>query len=119
MKIKVDENLPAAVANVLRALNHDVATTIEEELVGRPDEEIWTAAQRERRFLITQDLGFSDLRRFPPGTHAGILLLRLSNPSRRRLAARVDDLFRKQPVETWTGWYLVATEQKLRVIQPR
>jgi len=38
---------------------------------------MWSAARRDERFLITQDLDFSDIRQFKPGTHPGLLLVRL------------------------------------------
>ncbi|MBV8213803.1 MAG: DUF5615 family PIN-like protein [Verrucomicrobia bacterium] len=49
-------------------------------MVGSPDERIWARCQLEERFLITQDLDFSDSRKFKPGKHAGLLLIRLQNP---------------------------------------
>jgi predicted nuclease of predicted toxin-antitoxin system len=67
MKIKLDENLPVDLAPDLRKLRHDVHTPHDEALSGREDSEIWAAAQNEERFLVTQDLGFSDVRRFAPG----------------------------------------------------
>jgi predicted nuclease of predicted toxin-antitoxin system len=83
MKIKLDENLPSALEMFLRRLGHDVHTVHKENLMGRPDHEVWQAAQTESRFLMTQDLDFSDLRLFSPGSHHGILLLRLRSPGRR------------------------------------
>jgi len=58
-------------------------------LAGRNDDEVWEAAQAANRFLITQDLDFSDVRRFTPGTHAGLLLVRLAHPGRNALVVRV------------------------------
>jgi len=87
MKIKLDENLPHRLAILLKNLGHETHTLHEEKLVGRSDEEVWHATQKESRFLITQDLDFSDLRKFAPGSHHGILLLRLRTPSRRTLIA--------------------------------
>ena len=43
---------------------------------GAKDVVLWQAAQSEQRFLITADKGFGDIRVYPPGTHAGVLLLR-------------------------------------------
>ncbi|HLZ13455.1 MAG TPA: DUF5615 family PIN-like protein [Candidatus Acidoferrum sp.] len=86
MKIKLDENLPQQIAPVLRGLGHDVHTLTEEGLAGRRDDDVWLATQNESRFLITQDLDFSDLRKFAPGTHEGVLLLRLRSPDRKNLA---------------------------------
>jgi predicted nuclease of predicted toxin-antitoxin system len=88
MKIKLDENLPLHLAAALGSLGHDVHTTSSEGLTGRADLDIWGAAQAESRFLITQDLDFSDIRRFTPGSHASILLVRLPSPSRQSLIAR-------------------------------
>jgi predicted nuclease of predicted toxin-antitoxin system len=76
MKIKLDENLPARLVPILEQRGHDVHTVPEEHLGGGPDSEIWQAVNAEGRFLITQDLDFSDTRRFAPGTHTGLLLLR-------------------------------------------
>jgi hypothetical protein len=68
--------------------------------------------------LITQDLDFSDLRQFTPGTHAGILLIRLKEPSIRSLIAKVEDIFRTERVQEWTGCFVIATQRKTRVIKP-
>lgn len=55
------------------------------------------AAQAAGRFLITQDLSFSDARRYAPGTHAGLLLMRLAHPGRDALLARVTTVFSTEP----------------------
>lgn len=55
---------------ILQRHGHDVDTVPEEHLSGRPDAEIWQIVSAEGRFLITQDLDFSDTRQFAPGTHA-------------------------------------------------
>ncbi|MBI3405795.1 MAG: DUF5615 family PIN-like protein [Acidobacteria bacterium] len=118
MNVKLDENLPAELASTLKLMGHDVDTVQEEDLTGCPDAEIWRTAQAEGRFLITQDLDFSDVRRFAPGTHAGILLVRLSSPSRNELIERVGALFQTENVNGWRGCFVVATERKVRVIHP-
>ncbi len=90
MKIKLDENLPLQLATSLENLAHDVHTTYSEILTGRDDREIWGAAQAESRFLITQELDFSDIRQFAPGSHAGVLLVRpaLAQPAESYRARR-------------------------------
>ncbi len=118
MKIKLDENLPVQTASRLHALGHDVHTTSAEGLAGCSDPEIWTAAQREERFLITQDLDFSDARRFTPGSHHGILLIRLLSPSRLGLTQRVTEVFQTEHVEGWARCFVVVTERKVRVRRP-
>ncbi|MBI2820185.1 MAG: DUF5615 family PIN-like protein [Acidobacteria bacterium] len=118
MKIKLDENLPYGLASRLSNHGHSVETVSEENLTGAPDEKVWEAAQREQRFLITQDLDFSDMRRFAPGRHFGILLVRLGNPTRRALLQRVESLFMTENVTAWERCFVVATEHKVRVRRP-
>lgn len=118
MNIKLDENLPERLVSELEALGHDVDTVPSDHLAGRDDNEVWQAAQAVNRFLITQDLDFSDVRRFTPGTHAGLLLVRLAQPGRNALAARVAMLFATEHVDQWRGCLVVATEHKVRVKRP-
>jgi len=118
MRIKLDENLPQVLIPELTSAGHDIQSVQDEGLTGKPDVDIWRATQAEGRFLITQDLDFSDVRRFQPGTHHGILLVRLHNPSRSELAARVAYLFQQEQVEHWTGCFVVATDRKVRVTRP-
>ncbi|WP_436611369.1 DUF5615 family PIN-like protein [Sorangium sp. So ce1024] len=68
MRIKLDENLPSSLVEALAQLGHDVDSVPQERLQGSSDPDIWAAAQAEGRFLVTQDLDFSDVRQFAPGT---------------------------------------------------
>ncbi len=119
MRIKLDENLPASLAIDLRESGHDVETVPEEGLQGRPDTDVWAAAQEEGRFLLTQDLDFSDIRRYTPGTHAGLLLVRLAKPGTSALREAVLQAFFARGTDDWTGCFAVATETKVRVVRPR
>jgi predicted nuclease of predicted toxin-antitoxin system len=118
MNIKVDENLPRTLCAALVGLGHDVHSVFEEQLTGHPDADIWNAAQREGRFLITQDLDFSDMRKFIPGCHHGILLIRLNSPSRSNLIFRLQQILGIENVENWKGCFVVVTERKIRIRRP-
>lgn len=100
MKLKLDENPPLQIAIDLRARSHDVHTVGEEGLTGRPDTDVWQEAQREGRLLVTQDLDFSDVRKFQPGTHHGIVLFQVEN------------------VSGWENCFVVVTERKIRIRKP-
>ena len=115
MTLKLDENLPERLVAELSALGHDVDTVRAEHLAGRDDTDVWRAAQAAGRFLITQDLDFSDVRQYTPGTHAGLLLVRLAQPGRDALLVRVSMLFATEPVHKWRGCLVVATDHKVRV----
>jgi predicted nuclease of predicted toxin-antitoxin system len=119
MKIKLDENLPSSLIGDLAALGHDVDSVPTEGLAGHPDPDIFEAAQKAQRFLVTQDLDFSDVRKFAPGTHEGLLLLRLANPGRLALRQRVRSLFEGESVQEWARCFVVATERKIRIRRPR
>lgn len=119
MDIKLDENLPTELAFSLRQLGHNVETVPEENLGGATDNEVWQVAQQESRFLITQDLDFSNVHWFVPGTHHGILLLRLNHPTRRHLIQRVEAIFNSESVSLWSGCLVIATDRKVRVRHPQ
>lgn len=76
MKIKLDENLSRYLKNPLLQLGHDVSTALEEGLLGKVDIRVGAAAKSEDRMIFTLDLDFADLRKFPPGTHPGVVLFR-------------------------------------------
>lgn len=115
MKIKLDEQFPYGLVDVLTAMGHEAHSVIQENLQGRSDEVIWRAAQSEGRFLITQDLDFADVRKYAPGSHHGILLLRLRIPGRKALMDRVRSLYQHEDVESWSRCFVLATDFKHRV----
>ena len=118
MKIKLDENLPESLLASVRALGHDADNVREEGLAGRPDPDVWQAAQVSGRFFITQDLDFSDIRKFAPGTHVGLLLLRLHLPGRQALSRRVLEVFQNENVAAWSRCFVLVTDRKIRVHRP-
>ena len=115
MKIKLDENMPARLAKKLKHLGHDADTVPQEGLSGHPDDTIWQTAQKEGRFLITQDLDFSDSRKFSPGNHHGVLLVRLKEPGRKALVNHVMAALTREDISTWERGFVVLTEHKLRI----
>ena len=114
MRIKLDENLPSSLVGILSGFGHETDTVEDEGVNGKPDEIVWERAQRDGRFLITQDLDFSDIRKFAPGTHLGILLIRMRDPSRRSLEERISSLFSMKESLSWEKGFIVATDLKIR-----
>ena len=118
MRIKLDENLPLALQSGLNALGHDVHSVFDENLAGEPDDKIWYACTVEERFLITQDLDFSDARKYPPGTHAGIMILRVADDSRENLIRVVLQAFSEQDTAAFERALVVVTDVKIRIRRP-
>jgi len=118
VKLKLDENLPRSVQARLAAAGFDVDTVLDEGLGGRSDADVWSAAQAGERFLVTQDLDFSDIRRFAPGTHHGLLVVRVPDSEQWRIGDHVLAWMTTPDAATWSGCFVVATPNRLRVLRP-
>ena len=118
MKIKLDDNIPYTVRSRLAGHELDIETVLDEGLGGRSDEDVWAAAQAEGRFLVTQDLDFSDRRKFAPGTHHGLLIVRLPDSEQWRIGDYVTAWLSSPDLAGWTGCFVVATPTKVRVLRP-
>jgi predicted nuclease of predicted toxin-antitoxin system len=118
VKIKLDENIPGSVRGRLGGRDLDIDTVLDEGLGGRGDDDIWAAAQAEGRFLVTQDLDFSDRRKFAPGTHHGLLIVRLPDSEQWRIGDYVTAWLSSPDIKSWAGCFVVATPTKVRVLRP-
>jgi len=118
MRIKLDENLPTRLAEALALFGHDVDTVPKELLTGRSDPDVWAAAQESERFFVTQDLDFSDARKLAPGSHHGLLLVRLREPGRDALLRRVLAVFRDERPEDLARCVVIASDTKTRILRP-
>jgi predicted nuclease of predicted toxin-antitoxin system len=76
VRIKLDENLGRPHVALLERHGYEADRVFDQGLSGIDDADLWVRVRRDGQFLITLDLGFSDVRRYAPGTHPGILLLR-------------------------------------------
>ena len=76
MRFKVEENLSGQVVRLLRGAGHDAEGVREEGLAGAADACVLAAATAEGRALVILDLGFGDVRAYPPCASAGIIILR-------------------------------------------
>ena len=84
MKLKIDENLPADCAVILRDAGFEADTVFDERLVGADDSVIAGRRPRaEDRVLVTLDLDFSNIRAYPPSRRAGIIVLRPKRQDKR------------------------------------
>jgi hypothetical protein len=67
------------------------------------------AASDEGRMLLTLDRGIGDLRRYPPGSHSGIVVLRPAMQDPDTILALVERLVRSTHSETFTGASLLSS----------
>jgi predicted nuclease of predicted toxin-antitoxin system len=116
--VKLDENLSRVHVEFLRERGYEADRVHDQGLSGASDEAVWQRVCSEGRFLITLDLDFSDLRRFQPGTHPGILLVRARNNSRAAVLEALQRVVAEQPLESLRGCLAVAGETLTRIRRP-
>jgi predicted nuclease of predicted toxin-antitoxin system len=115
MRFKVDESLPEEAADLLRVAGHDAHSIHEERLAGALDQRVAEVAQAEHRTLVTLDLDFADVRRYPPPEYAGIVVIRLSRQDKLHVLAtmrRVTPLFATEPV---AGRLWIVEDERIRI----
>ena len=115
MQIKVDEDLPTQAAAYLTARGYAATTVRRQNMGGWKDADLWLAVQAEDRSLITADKGFGDIRRYRPGQHAGVLLLRPDSDGIQPLLDLVSMVLDQVDLEQLTGTISVATPRGLRI----
>lgn len=118
MRVKLDENLSRAHAAYLIEHGYETDRVHDEGLSGASDEEVWRVVLQERRFFITLDLDFSDIRKFPPGEHPGILLIRARSRSQSSVQEVLERVLREQSLTTLQGCLAVADPHFTRIRRP-
>ena len=115
MRLKLDENLPEDARRAAAALGHDVDTVLDEKLGGFPDPDVLSAATREGRFVITLDRGFGDIRRYPPGSHRGIAVLRVATQDPRTVTEALTTFLANEALGDLTGCVVVVRGHLVRI----
>jgi hypothetical protein len=64
---------------------------------------------------MTADKGFADLRRHPPGSHAGVILLRVAEESRRAYLELAAIAFDRLNLDELAGAVVVVTHRGIRI----
>ena len=115
MRFKIDENLPRDVADLLRQHGYDAMTVFEQGMSGQPDEVVTQTCQREQRALISLDLDFSDIRRYPPENHSGIIVLRPDDQGTNAVLRLMRRILPLLAVEPLVGRLWIISEQRVRI----
>ena len=118
MRIKLDENLGRPHVALLERHEYEADRVFDQGLSGIEDTGLWARVRRDDHFLITLDLGFSDVRRYRPGTHPGILLLRPRRKGRSAVSHVLRRVLTERRLETLAGCLAVADESRTRIRRP-
>jgi predicted nuclease of predicted toxin-antitoxin system len=118
VRVKLDENLPRSAGPILAAAGHDVDSVEDEGLAGADDPTVSAAATADGRLVITFDRGFGDIQRYPPGSHAGILVLRIDDQSAPSVVGALTELIATSDLADLAGCVAVYRNGDLRVRRP-
>src|SRR5580658_1523884 len=99
MRFLIDANLPRAVIDVVQTLGHQVEFARDIGLASATDELLIIAkhALQYRAALLTRDLDFADIRRYPPDRYSGIVVLRLPDTAVAEEIAAAVQRFLSEP----------------------
>ncbi len=110
MKFKLDENFGTRTQQIFRTSGHDVLTVRDQQLQGCADQRLYEVCRAEHRCLVTLDLDFSDVLRFPPQQAHGIVVIRVPHNPTLPLLEQLIRQFLKS-LETMT------VEKKLWIVE--
>ncbi|HZV06066.1 MAG TPA: DUF5615 family PIN-like protein [Gemmataceae bacterium] len=116
--LKLDANLAQPHKDFLNGAGYSAERVTDEGLSGADDAVVWQRAVAEGRFFLTLDLDFADVRRFPPGSHPGILQLRPRNRSRDAVSEILQRVVLEHPLDTLAGCFVVADINHTRIRRP-
>lgn len=115
MKVKLDENISAVAKDLLAEFGYDADTVADEGMAGVSDPHLFKTCQVEQRLLITFDIGFGDVRVYPPAQHAGIVLLRLSDQQPQATLDVLRRVLLSQDLAQLDRSLCVVTEDRVRI----
>jgi len=115
VRVKVDEDLPRQIADMAVVHGHDATTVLAQGWQGTPDDVLWGRIQSEQRWLVTADKGFGDLRRYAPGSHSGIILLRSPEENRHNYLELAAMAFARLALDDIAGAVVVVTPRGVRI----
>ena len=91
-KFLVDESLGKEVTELLRRSGWNATDVFELGINGQPDENVFAAARKNDRVLLTHDRDFLNDRRFSPQLNPGVVVLPGGDGNRRAIVNALDEL---------------------------
>lgn len=120
MRFLIDANLPRAAIVVCQKFGHQVEFARDIGLAAASDAQIAERARESGAALLTRDLDFADVRRYPPDQYQGIVVLRLPDTTVALEIARVLERFLMEPgfLEPLAGRLAIVEIDRVRFRPP-
>ncbi len=120
MRFLIDANLPRAVIAALERAGHQVEFARDVGLGSAPDEQIAARARASGAALLTRDMDFADVRRYPPDQYFGIVVVRLPDTAVALEIVHVLERFLLEPgfLEPLSGRLAIVEVDRVRFRPP-
>jgi predicted nuclease of predicted toxin-antitoxin system len=120
MRFLIDANLPRAAIVVCQKFGHQVEFARDIGLAAASDEQIAARANQSSAALLTRDMDFADVRRYPPDQYPGIVVLRLPDTAVALEIVRVLERFLMVPefLEALAGRLAIVEVDRVRFRPP-
>lgn len=116
IKFLTDENISKSLVAALRAAKINVVRIADVNLQGSPDDNIFQYSKAQNLTLLTRDLDFANIHRFPLGTHSGVVVIRFENAAPiDTLSKRVITALLELKEDEIFGNLIVISPQSLRI----
>jgi predicted nuclease of predicted toxin-antitoxin system len=115
VKVKLDENITTAAVALVSDHGHDVDTVPAERLTGASDTTLLEACRNDGRMLITFDIGFGDVRAYPPGSHPGIVVLRIADQRPANTLGVLRRFLANHELNDLAGALTVVSDDRVRI----
>lgn len=119
MRFLIDEDLPRSMVRELNAAGYCADDIRDLGLRGQSDDKIYKYAQKNGAVLITADLGFANILRFPVGSNKGIILLRMPNEVPTKIVnLKLLNALAELSNEDISGNLIIIDMNKIRIKKP-
>lgn len=110
-----DECIFVQTVRLMRNLGFEIQRIQELGMTGAEDEDVFKKAQDLEAVLVSSDRGFGDIRRYPPSSHCGMIVLKMvSDPVRVQEVHKVlKQLLKKE--DQFRGALFIVDTHKYRV----
>lgn len=115
MKFKLDENVPLRLKSTITNAGHVASDVYEQNLAGKTDQLVFQRCKEEGYILVTNDTDFENIQAYPPGTHPGIILLRLRSQDLRSVITAFCELLDKVDLDKVNGSLIIVGPEMIKV----
>lgn len=114
-----DECIFKTTIEFLRSRNYEVSTASEEKLAGQNNGTILQKAIQTKRILLTADTDFSNILVYPPETHFGIIVLKISKADEDEVHTNLLKLLTEVNPEVIQHSLVIVNKNKYRIRRQR